>query len=59
MVVDAGQGYAKIYKMEEKRKIDEVVYEVVSRFWFMRLIYLVINLFINVPVAKESFYIEL
>lgn len=32
MVVDAGQGYAKIYKMEEKRKIDEVVYEVVSRF---------------------------
>lgn len=32
MVVDVGQGYAKIYKMEEKRKIDEVVYEVVSRF---------------------------
>lgn len=31
MIGDAGQGYAKIYKMEEKRKIDEVVYEV-SRF---------------------------
>lgn len=31
MVGDTGQGYAKIYKMEEKRKIDEVVYEV-SRF---------------------------
>lgn len=59
MVGDAGQGYAKIYKMEEKRKIDEVVYEV-SRFWFMCLIYLVINLFIiNLLVANERFYMKL